>query len=240
MNDSVLEERIQKSLDEGFRKREIIKALKDDGYDEKRIKRIFRDLESGNDSSQPDTRDNSGPQNASQKGADEEENGNQDAALNQSGNSEELKPAGLGKRFGALLLDGTIILGLTIVMVLVLGQVIFTGVAAAGSGPSGGLISSILGGSIILLIFAPMIAFFLYYTLTEAYMSATPGKRLLGLKIVNDQGGNISGVQSLIRNVIRYIDILPSAYIIGVITILISDENKRLGDIAAGTKVVKE
>jgi hypothetical protein len=46
VKDSELESRIQKSLDEGFTKKEVIKALKDDGYDEQRIRRIFRDLES--------------------------------------------------------------------------------------------------------------------------------------------------------------------------------------------------
>jgi uncharacterized RDD family membrane protein YckC len=151
----------------------------------------------------------------------------------------DLEPAGLGKRFGAVLVDGVLISVFSGILMMVLTQVLLSGIAAGGQGASEGLMGSLLGGTAVLLLLAPMIVFFLYYVILEAHMSSTPGKKVLGMKIVSDDGGDISGVQSLIRNVLRYVDIFPSAYIVGVIAILVSDENKRIGDMVAGTQVVK-
>jgi hypothetical protein len=68
----------------------------------------------------------------------------------------------------------------------------------------------------------------------------TPGKRLNGLRVVRVGGFPIGFLASSIRNTLRLIDFLPSAYLLGSIVILTSKRNQRLGDLAAGTIVVRE
>jgi uncharacterized RDD family membrane protein YckC len=67
---------------------------------------------------------------------------------------------------------------------------------------------------------------------------ATPGKRALGLRVTMDSGLPITPAASLLRNLLRTADFLPFAYGLGLATILIRSDFKRLGDIAAGTIVV--
>ena len=68
--------------------------------------------------------------------------------------------------------------------------------------------------------------------------SATPGKRALGLQVVMDTGLPITPAASFTRNLLRAADFLPMAYAVGIVTVLLSRECKRLGDLAAGTLVV--
>jgi uncharacterized RDD family membrane protein YckC len=67
---------------------------------------------------------------------------------------------------------------------------------------------------------------------------ATPGKRALGLRVTMDSGLPITPAASLLRNLLRTADFLPFAYGLGLATVLIRSDFKRLGDIAAGTIVV--
>ncbi|MBI6795538.1 RDD family protein [Pseudomonas syringae] len=66
----------------------------------------------------------------------------------------------------------------------------------------------------------------------------TPGKRLLGLRVVHDDGTPIDWSSSLIRNLLRFVDMLPLGYGLGAITCLNHPLFKRLGDLAAGTLVI--
>lgn len=66
----------------------------------------------------------------------------------------------------------------------------------------------------------------------------SPGKQLLGLKVVHDDGTPIGWPASLIRNLLRVVDILPFGYALGILTTLAHPTFKRLGDLAAGTLVV--
>ena len=67
---------------------------------------------------------------------------------------------------------------------------------------------------------------------------ATPGKRMLGLKVVMDSGLPITPAASFIRNLLRAADFLPLFYSCGVVSMLVRADFKRLGDLAAGTLVV--
>ena len=79
----------------------------------------------------------------------------------------------------------------------------------------------------------------LYIVILEAG-GGTPGKRMLGMRIVSAQDGGAPGLgKSIIRNLLRFVDMLPFAYLLGVILIASSDTKQRLGDRAAGTYVVK-
>ncbi|ERI53457.1 hypothetical protein N878_15265, partial [Pseudomonas sp. EGD-AK9] len=66
----------------------------------------------------------------------------------------------------------------------------------------------------------------------------SPGKQLLGLRVVHDDGTPIGWAASLTRNLLRFVDILPFGYSLGILSCLNHPAFKRLGDIAAGTLVV--
>ncbi len=87
------------------------------------------------------------------------------------------------------------------------------------------------------------IAFFLlewlYPVVFEVYRGGmTPGKRSMGLRVVNDDGTPVGWSSSLVRNLLRAADFFPLFYVGGLISMLISRNFKRLGDLAAGTLVV--
>jgi uncharacterized RDD family membrane protein YckC len=66
----------------------------------------------------------------------------------------------------------------------------------------------------------------------------TPGKHIMGLRVIHDDGTPIGWSASLLRNLLRFVDMLPFGYTIGAFTCLQHPQFKRLGDIAAGTSVV--
>jgi uncharacterized RDD family membrane protein YckC len=68
----------------------------------------------------------------------------------------------------------------------------------------------------------------------------TPGKLLNGLRVVRVSGHPVTFLTSAIRNIVRPVDFLPSAYVLGAIVILATRKNQRIGDVVAGTLVVRE
>lgn len=80
-----------------------------------------------------------------------------------------------------------------------------------------------------------------YFVVGEVVRNGrTPGKRALGLRVVRDDGSRVGLADSMIRNVLRIVDILPGNYAVGIGSVLVSARRKRLGDMAAGTVVVRE
>lgn len=67
---------------------------------------------------------------------------------------------------------------------------------------------------------------------------STPGKMVMGLTVVHDDGTPVTWTPSIVRNLLRFADFLPMAYLIGLISMLASRDFKRLGDVVAGTVVV--
>jgi uncharacterized RDD family membrane protein YckC len=65
------------------------------------------------------------------------------------------------------------------------------------------------------------------------------GKRWLRLRVVQDGGFPIGLRESVVRNLLRAADSLPWSYVVGLVAILVSTDGKRLGDLAAGTVVVR-
>lgn len=66
----------------------------------------------------------------------------------------------------------------------------------------------------------------------------SPGKQLLGLQVVHDDGTPVGWAASLTRNLLRVVDLLPFGYSLGILSCLAHPAFKRLGDLAAGTLVV--
>src|SRR3954468_4867038 len=74
-----------------------------------------------------------------------------------------------------------------------------------------------------------------YFTLFEVFGGGrTLGKRATGLRVVTDGGGQIGLRASLIRNIIRLVE-LSLAYVPALVSVLATKNNQRLGDLAAGT-----
>ena len=66
----------------------------------------------------------------------------------------------------------------------------------------------------------------------------SPGKQWMGLRVVHDDGTPIGWSASLLRNLLRFVDLLPFGYFLGAISCLQHPHFKRLGDLAAGTLVI--
>jgi len=68
--------------------------------------------------------------------------------------------------------------------------------------------------------------------------AASPGQRLLGLKVASISGGPVSPQQSIIRNLLRTVDFLPFGYLCGLGSCLFTRRFQRLGDLVANTVVI--
>ncbi|WP_415379442.1 RDD family protein [Halosimplex sp. TS25] len=78
-----------------------------------------------------------------------------------------------------------------------------------------------------------------YHTLLEWQFGRTIGKALVSVRVVADDGAPLSLGASLIRNVARLVDWLPFVYLVGIAAIVVSDEQRRIGDRLGGTAVVR-
>jgi uncharacterized RDD family membrane protein YckC len=80
-----------------------------------------------------------------------------------------------------------------------------------------------------------------YFTLFEAFWNGrTPGKRVARIRVIQRSGRSIGMLESMARNLVRYVDQLPFFYAVGVIAMFASRQHQRLGDLAAGTIVVRD
>jgi uncharacterized membrane protein SpoIIM required for sporulation/uncharacterized RDD family membrane protein YckC len=140
--------------------------------------------------------------------------------------------AGVGSRMAAALLD-TIILWLTLLMLAMLYGWVMGEIAM---GVARGWLSAIL----ILLVFLLLWG---YFALFEALNGGrTPGKQSLGIRVVMDTGRPVTPGAAIARNLVRLLDcyfpLLP--FLPALVTMFIHKSNKRLGDMAAGTIVVRD
>lgn len=133
----------------------------------------------------------------------------------------ELTLAGAGSRFVAALADLAI-------------QAIVALASVAALGGIGGIGSAAVSVITFLIVLG-------YDVLFEVFAAGrTPGKRLNGLRVVRSGGEPVGFLTSAIRNVLRVVDFLPFAYVLGAATILATRKNQRLGDVAAGTLVIRD
>lgn len=88
---------------------------------------------------------------------------------------------------------------------------------------------------VFLLTFVIFTGYFTFFEL--AWQGQTPGKRLIKIRVIRDDGRPIGLSQAVLRSLLRPIDDL---FFIGVLFILLGKREKRLGDLAAGTIVIQE
>ena len=102
-----------------------------------------------------------------------------------------------------------------------------------------GLISGGLAAAAFILVqFVVSIGYFI--ALEYLWRGQTLGKRLLGLRVVDESGLRLRPSQVIIRNLVRVVDRLPLYYLLGGVVMLASSKAQRLGDLAAGTIVIRQ
>ncbi len=141
--------------------------------------------------------------------------------------------AGIGTRGAAALIDLVLMLVLT-------GTLWYVGASIPRLMPT---LRDVGGKSWVnaVLIIGQFLILWGYFVVFEALWDGqTPGKRVLGLRVVRNGGGGVDLGASAARNLIRFIDFLPFGYFVGMISIIANQRNQRLGDLVAGTIVVRE
>jgi uncharacterized RDD family membrane protein YckC len=133
----------------------------------------------------------------------------------------------VGRRIGALIVDSV----LFAVVFVVIGLV--TGGGSSGHGHVGVRLS---GGGLLLY----LLVWYAYFTICEGATGQTLGKRMLGIRVVSEDGGDASFGQAATRNLLRLVDALPVLYIVGLVSVYVTGQGRRqrVGDIAARTRVV--
>ena len=144
----------------------------------------------------------------------------------------EFAVAGIGSRFVAVLIDHLIIV-VGFLLLGILSAFIFDSLQKH---------LGLLGNwTLAVFIALNFLLYWGYFTLFEAFWRGqTPGKHVMKLRVIKDSGRQITLFEAMSRNLLRIVDYLPSFYLVGVITMLCTKRNQRLGDLGAGTLVVHE
>jgi uncharacterized RDD family membrane protein YckC len=135
----------------------------------------------------------------------------------------------IGKRIGAAIID-SIVMG-----VIIFGFVFIGAGAVFGAGDVG----AAAGFASLAYIFGLLLGLGYFFLLEGFWDGQTIGKKVLGIKVVKEDGSECDIGASVIRNLLRIIDGL-FYYAVGFIFMAMSDQRQRLGDRVGGTVVVKE
>jgi uncharacterized RDD family membrane protein YckC len=145
--------------------------------------------------------------------------------------------AGPFRRLPAYLIDCALCIAVLVgTLVLLSLSATFAGILTVGIG--------------LWLVFAFVLSWF-YFSLFETFWNGqTPGKRLLGLRVLSVDGQPINALQAIVRNIVRNLDAMPMLganaelgvpfYMVGLLAMAANDRYQRLGDLAGGTIVVVE
>jgi uncharacterized RDD family membrane protein YckC len=135
--------------------------------------------------------------------------------------------AGAGSRAAAYLVDCFILFFCSQILIN-----LFVMIVTLPFGPKWGL--AISG----LLMFAMINSYFILF---EWLMSGqTPGKRLIGIRVIKVGGYSLRFLDVLLRNLMRFVDFLPVFYGVGATSLIVTSRCQRLGDLVAGTLVVQQ
>jgi uncharacterized RDD family membrane protein YckC len=144
----------------------------------------------------------------------------------------EMPLAGIGSRFIAIFVDH-LIWGFVFLVLGILALIIFPALDYFG-GVSVNWAAGIFGLIIFLFVWG-------YFALFEAFGNGrTPGKRVAKIRVIHQSGRGINFAEALARNLVRFVDYLPGFYAVGIIAIFLNKRSQRLGDLVAGTLVVRD
>jgi uncharacterized RDD family membrane protein YckC len=144
----------------------------------------------------------------------------------------EYELAGIGSRVLAAILD-------TMIHMLALTLLVYGIIAVEATGlrvpPA---LGPWLWAAGIIILFGGFWGYYIYFE--TKWSGQTPGKRAMRLRVIRDGGYPIDFRAAVTRNLMRYVDFLPTFYTIGLVSIFFSRDYKRLGDFVAGTIVIQE
>lgn len=137
--------------------------------------------------------------------------------------------AGLGSRAAAALIDTAILTAALLVMWMVFSLV----------GTAIGVPQQTVLVFMLVVFLLTVWGYFLFYE--GRYGGQTPGKRRLGVRVVLDTGQPITWTAAVVRNLVRFVDMQPGGtYGVGAVSMVFHRRARRLGDVAAGTMVVRD
>ena len=152
----------------------------------------------------------------------------------------EFELAGIGTRFGAALMDTVfqvllfigfwllfLLIGFLTLLTRVKILVLFVGYLGAVSA------ALMVGGGLLL-----WLGYFIIFE--TRWNGVTPGKRMMALRVINEQGYPVSPFSVMLRNILRVIDFLPAGYAVGLVSIFVNGNYQRVGDLVGGTIVIKQ
>jgi uncharacterized RDD family membrane protein YckC len=144
--------------------------------------------------------------------------------------------AGIGSRFLAAVVDTLIILALILLVELTLSLIAasFFRDQLLSDSPALVWMAAIFG----LIAFALFWGYYIFFEML--WNGQSPGKRWVGLRVIRTDGTPITLAESIVRNLVRLVDFLPAYYGVGVVTMFVNGQSRRLGDLAAGTLVVRD
>lgn len=139
----------------------------------------------------------------------------------------DYRPAGLATRFIGRVVDMSI--------QLLLGYVVFVVVGSIS------VVAGIAGSALIVLaVFLGFLLLFVYPVLFEVFGAGrTPGHRATGTRVICTDGGPVTFRHAAIRSILFLVDGFGTSGFAGAVSVLVSQRGQRLGDLAAGTMVVR-
>jgi uncharacterized RDD family membrane protein YckC len=138
--------------------------------------------------------------------------------------------AGLGNRIYALIID-YLIWSSILILILIVWAFLITQIAWLRSEPIRLWITAIQ----ILILFGVYIGYFICFE--TLWRGQTPGKRYVKIRVIREDGRNVGIQQSILRSLLRPID---DIFCLGFLFILFTTQEKRLGDLVAGTILIQE
>ena len=144
----------------------------------------------------------------------------------------DMPVAGIGSRFVAILIDYLIWTVAIIAIIIIVALV----------DPSLSRFSKVgEKWATAISIAIPFLLFWGYFTLFEAFWDGrTPGKRIAKIRVIQRSGRGIGLLESMTRNLLRLVDQFPFIYAVGVVSIFLTRDHQRLGDLAADTLVIHD
>jgi uncharacterized RDD family membrane protein YckC len=147
--------------------------------------------------------------------------------------------AGIGSRGAAAIVDTLIqATALTVLSIALLSAAAIMSSPLGLGAPLGRGGTALLVGLFALVILVVTSGYFMFWEIL--WSGQTPGKRLVGVRVIRENGYPLRPVDAVVRNLLRIVDWLPLFYGVGVMVMLLNGRARRLGDFASGTIAVRE
>lgn len=144
----------------------------------------------------------------------------------------DLPIAGIGYRVLAYLVDVLALLSVSLVLYFAYSFIGPSAVELYQDAPRVLKVIALVAGFVVL---------WVYWTAMEVFWNGqTLGKRVMHIRVVRKDGSPVTAFESAVRNLLRVVDFMPACYPVGVVTMLIDAQHRRIGDLVAGTLLIRD